>query len=81
MSGNCAEHLHSSHLILIKSHLIDDVLRLRVSGLPRAIIKYVLLLTPKFIASDHQMHLRYSSAFSASVCVSVMHTYYHSHSW
>lgn len=73
MSGSYAEHFHSSHLILIQSHLIHGVLRLRASDLPTAIIKYILLLAPKFIANEHQMHLRYNSVFPASVCVSSMH--------
>lgn len=68
VSGSYAEHSHSFHLILIKSHLIGGVLRLTVSDLPTG-IKYVLLLTLKFIANEHQMHLRYNSVFPACVCV------------
>lgn len=76
--GSYAEHFHSSHLILIKSHLIGSVLRLRVSDLPTG-IKYVLLLIPKFIANEHQMHLRYNSVFP--VCVCVFDAYYLIHYW
>lgn len=73
MSGSYAEHFHSPHLILTRSHWIDGVLRLRASELPTGIIKYILLLAPKFIANEHQMHLRYNSVFPASVCVSSMY--------
>lgn len=61
MPGSCAGHFHSlSHLILIKSPLIDDVLGSRVSDWPWA-IKYVLWLTPKVAAKVQRTHLRYNS--------------------
>lgn len=69
MPGSCAGHCHSlSHVILIKSPLIDDVLRLRVLDWPWT-IKYVLRLTPKVVAKEHHLHLRYNSV---SLCVSLI---------
>lgn len=58
MPGSCAGRFHSlSHLILIKPHLIDDVLRLKVSDLP-SIIMYVLSADAQIYSQEHQMHLR-----------------------